>query len=156
MGSASNAAGSSNNPRSFGSIMRKMNRNRDARLPEWCACGARPVLRWSATDSNPGRPFVGCPNYNTAGKRWCGLFLWVDKILEEDAVTCDGRTSSSNDNEEWKMNIAWKLGRLESEVRVLKMGGIFLFTCMLLLLVTVVVLVLRLDRQQSQLYVAKN
>jgi len=84
------------------------------------------------------------------------LFIWVDKILKEDAVTCDGRTSSSNDNEEWKMKIAWKLGRLESEVRILKMGGIFLFTCMLLLLVTVVVLVLRLDRQQSQLCLAKN
>ncbi|RYQ96693.1 hypothetical protein Ahy_B08g092536 isoform C [Arachis hypogaea] len=35
MASASNATGSSNNPRSFGSIMRRMNRNRDARLPEW-------------------------------------------------------------------------------------------------------------------------
>ncbi|QHO19727.1 Zinc finger GRF-type protein [Arachis hypogaea] len=99
MASASNAAGSSNNPRSFGSIMRRMNKNRDAPLPEWCACGSRPVLRWSATDSNLGRPFVGYPNYNV-GKRWRGLFLWVDKILEEDGVTCDGRTSSSNDNEE--------------------------------------------------------
>ena len=84
------------------------------------------------------------------------MFLWVDKILEEDAVTCDGRTSFSNDNEEWKMKISWKLGRLESEVRVLKMGGIFLFTCMLLLLVTVVVLVLKLDRQQSQLFCSYN
>ncbi|RYR34721.1 hypothetical protein Ahy_A10g049722 [Arachis hypogaea] len=99
MASTSNAAGSSNNPRLFGSIMRRMNRNRDARLEEWCECGSRPVLRWSATESNPGRAFVGCPNYNTAGKRWCGLFLWVDKILEEDTVTCDGRTSPSNDNE---------------------------------------------------------
>ncbi|RYQ98937.1 hypothetical protein Ahy_B07g086773 [Arachis hypogaea] len=77
-----------------------MNRNRDSCLPEWCGCGSRPVLRWSATDSNPGRLFVGCPNYNTVGKRWCGLFLWVDKIQKEDAVTCDGKTSSSNDNEE--------------------------------------------------------
>ncbi|XP_016191666.1 inositol oxygenase 4-like [Arachis ipaensis] len=42
MASANNAAGSSNNPRSFGSIMRRMNRNRDARLPEWCECGLRP------------------------------------------------------------------------------------------------------------------
>ncbi|RYR29760.1 hypothetical protein Ahy_B01g054257 [Arachis hypogaea] len=118
------------------------------RTREWCACGSRPLLRWSTTDSNPGRPFMGCPNYNIAGKRWCGLFLWVDKILEEDAVTCDGRTSSSNDNEEWKMKIAWKLGRLESEVRVLKMGGgILVFTCMLLLLVKVVVLVLRIGNK---------
>ncbi|QHO03195.1 Zinc finger GRF-type protein [Arachis hypogaea] len=105
MASVSNATGRSNNPRSFGSIMRRMNRNKDARLPEWCGCGSRPVLRWSTTDSNPGRQFVSCPNYNTVGKRWCGLFLWVDKILEEDAITCDGRTSSSNDNKEWRMKI---------------------------------------------------
>ncbi|RYR47810.1 hypothetical protein Ahy_A07g033774 [Arachis hypogaea] len=92
MASASNAVGSSNNPRSFGSIMRRMNKNRNSRLPEWCGCGSRPVLRWSATDSNPERPFVGCPNYNIS-KRWCELFLWVDKIFEEDVITCDGRTS---------------------------------------------------------------
>ncbi|QHN80162.1 Zinc finger GRF-type protein [Arachis hypogaea] len=107
MATTSNAAGSSNNPRSFGSIMRRMNRNREARLPEWCACGSRPVLRWSGTDSNPGRPFLGCPNYNTIGKKWCGLFLWVDKVLE-DAMPCDDRTRYSVDDEEWKLKMAWK------------------------------------------------
>ncbi|RYR05311.1 hypothetical protein Ahy_B06g085179 [Arachis hypogaea] len=105
MASMSNAAGSSNNPRSFGSIMRRMNRNREVRLPEWYACGSRPVLRWSETDSNPGRPFLGCPNYNTVGKKWCGLFMWVDKVLE-DAMPCDDRTRHSVDDEEWKMKMA--------------------------------------------------
>ncbi|QHO21564.1 Zinc finger GRF-type protein [Arachis hypogaea] len=107
MSSTSNVAGSSNNPRSFRSIMRRMNRNREARLPEWCACGSRPVLWWSGTDSNPGRPFLGCPNYNTVGKKWCGLFLWVDKVLE-DPMPCDDRTRHSVDDEEWKMKMAWK------------------------------------------------
>ncbi|QHO54433.1 Zinc finger GRF-type protein [Arachis hypogaea] len=69
MASASNAAGSSNNLRSFGRIMRRMNRNKESCLLEWCGCGSRPVLRWSRTDSNPGRPFMGCPNYNTIGKK---------------------------------------------------------------------------------------
>ncbi|QHO00306.1 Zinc finger GRF-type protein [Arachis hypogaea] len=110
MASASNAVGSSNNPRSFGSIMRRMNRNREARLPEWCACESRPVMRWSGTDSNPGRPFLGFPNYNTVGKKWCRLFLWVDKVLEEDVIACDDRTRHSVDDEEWKMKIAWKFG----------------------------------------------
>ncbi|RYR47943.1 hypothetical protein Ahy_A07g033927 [Arachis hypogaea] len=100
MASANNAAGSSNNPQSFESIMRRMNRNRELRLPEWCGCRSRPVLRWSGTDSNPRNPFLGCPNYN------CGLFLWVDKVLEEDIIACDGRTRHSVDNEEWKMKIA--------------------------------------------------
>ncbi|RYR54798.1 hypothetical protein Ahy_A06g030072 [Arachis hypogaea] len=89
MASTSNAAGSSNNPRSFGSIMRRMNRNREARLPEWCACGSRPVLRWSGTDSNPERPFLSCPNYNV-----------------KDVIACDDRTRHSVDDEEWKMKIA--------------------------------------------------
>ncbi|QHO20555.1 Zinc finger GRF-type protein [Arachis hypogaea] len=122
MANASNAAGSSNNTRSFGSIMTRIKRNRESHLLEWCGCGSRPVLRWLGTDSNPGRPFLGCPNYNTVGKRWCGLFLWVGKVLEEDVIACDGRTSPSIDNEEWKMKIAWKLGRLEAEVRVPKWG----------------------------------
>ncbi|RYR50074.1 hypothetical protein Ahy_A07g036630 [Arachis hypogaea] len=125
MAITSNAAESSNNPRSFGSIMRRMNRNREARLPEWCACGSRPVLRWSGTDSNPGRPFLGCPNYN------CGLFLWVDKVLE-DAMPCDDRTRHSVDDEEWKMKMAWKFGKLEAEIRVLKIGRILMFVFMLL------------------------
>ncbi|QHO52903.1 Zinc finger GRF-type protein [Arachis hypogaea] len=106
MASASNAVGSSNNPRSFGSIMRRMNRNRESRLPEWCDCGSRPMLWWSGMDSNQGRPFLGCPNYNTVGNKWCGLFLWVDKVLEEDIIACDDRTRHSVDNEGWKMNIA--------------------------------------------------
>ncbi|RYR40154.1 hypothetical protein Ahy_A09g045838 [Arachis hypogaea] len=113
MASTSNAAGSSNNPRSFESIMRRMKRNREARLPEWCACGSRPVLRWSGTDFNPGRPFLGCPNYNvsiiTVGNKWCGLFLWVDKVLE-DVMPCDDRTRYSVDDEEWKMKMAWNFG----------------------------------------------
>ncbi|QHN83941.1 Zinc finger GRF-type protein [Arachis hypogaea] len=106
MASASNATESSNNPRSIGSIMRRMNRNREACLPEWCACRPRPVLRWLVTDSNPGRPFLGCPNYNTVGKKWCGLFLWVNKVLEEDVIACDDITRHSVDNKEWKMKIA--------------------------------------------------
>ncbi|RYQ95071.1 hypothetical protein Ahy_B08g090062 [Arachis hypogaea] len=142
MASASNAAGSSNNPRSFESIMRRMNRNRDSRLPEWCRCGLRPVLRWSTADSNLGRPFMGCPNYN------------IDKILEEDVMTCDGRASPSIDNEEWKLKFAWKLRRLESEVRVLKVGGVLVFV--FILLVTVAVFVLKLDRQFGQLYLGRN
>ncbi|RYQ93567.1 hypothetical protein Ahy_B09g099837 [Arachis hypogaea] len=144
MASASNAVGSSNNPRSFGSTMKRMNRNKDSRLPEWYGCGSRSVLRWSATDSNPKRPFVGCPNYNISGKRWCRLFLWVDKILEEDVITCDGRTSPSIDNKEWKMKIVWKLERLEYEVRVLKVGGILVSVFMLL--ITVAIFLLKLTK----------
>ncbi|RYR08178.1 hypothetical protein Ahy_B05g075747 [Arachis hypogaea] len=145
MASASNAAKSSNNPRLFGSIMRRMNRNKDLRLPEWCGCGSRPVQRQILIQGDRSW---------TVGKRWCGLFLWVDKLLEEDVIICDGRASPSIDNEEWKMKIAWKLGRLESEVMVLIVGGVLMFVFMLL--ITVDVLLLKLDRQFGQLYLAKN
>ncbi|RYQ82849.1 hypothetical protein Ahy_B10g101411 [Arachis hypogaea] len=101
MASTSNAAGSSNNPRSFGSIMRRMNRNREARLPEWCVC----VQTGAAV---------------TMGKKWCGLFLWVDKVLE-DAMPYDDRTRHSVDDEEWKMKMAWKFGKLEAEIRKWKL-----------------------------------
>ncbi|RYR47021.1 hypothetical protein Ahy_A07g032923 [Arachis hypogaea] len=105
-----------------------------------CGCGTRPVLRWSGTDSNPERPFFGCPNYNVV---W--LFLWVDKILKEDVITCDSRTNPSVDNEKWKMKI--------SEARVLKVGEILVFVFMLL--ITVAILLLKLDRQFGQLYLAQ-
>ncbi|RYR77854.1 hypothetical protein Ahy_A01g002513 [Arachis hypogaea] len=75
-----------------------MNRNRELCFPEWCGYGSKPVLRWSGTDSNSGRLFLGCPNYNI-NKRWHGLFLWADKILEEYVIACDGRISPLIDNE---------------------------------------------------------
>ncbi|RYR62316.1 hypothetical protein Ahy_A04g019798 [Arachis hypogaea] len=92
---------------------------------------------------------MGCPNYN----KWCGLFMWVDKVLE-DAMPCDDKTRHSIDDEEWKMKMAWKFGKLEAEIRVLKMEKILMFVFMLLIVIGV--LVLKLDRQQSQLYLAKN
>ncbi|MED6201465.1 hypothetical protein PIB30_095347, partial [Stylosanthes scabra] len=44
----------------------------------------RPILRWSGMKLNPERPFYGCPNYNTTGKRWCRLFVWADGDEEVD------------------------------------------------------------------------
>ncbi|RYR62562.1 hypothetical protein Ahy_A04g020241 [Arachis hypogaea] len=135
MATTSNAAGSSNNPRSFGSIIRRMNRNREASF-------ARMVCLRVETGA-----------LVTVGKKWCGLFLWVDKVLE-NAMPCDDRTRHSVDDEEWKMKMAWKFGKLETEIRVLKMGRILMFVFMLLIVIGV--LVLKLDRQQGQLYLAKN
>ncbi|RYR43003.1 hypothetical protein Ahy_A08g039431 isoform A [Arachis hypogaea] len=52
------------------------------------------------------------------------------------------------------MKIAWKFGKLEAEIRVLKMGGILIFVFMLLIVVGV--LVLKLDRQQDQVWSSMN
>ncbi|RYR00301.1 hypothetical protein Ahy_B07g088425 [Arachis hypogaea] len=71
MASTSNVAGSWNNPRSFGSIMRRMKRNREALL--------------------------------------------------EDVMPCDDRTRHSVDDEEWKMKMAWKFGKLEAKIRLVNL-----------------------------------
>ncbi|MED6126433.1 hypothetical protein PIB30_078377 [Stylosanthes scabra] len=84
LGSNSVVSGSCSRSRSHGSLARSPNRARYGKVPYWCGCGMCPVLRWSGTEANPDRLFFGCPNYNTAGKRWCGLFVWAD-VEEEKA-----------------------------------------------------------------------
>ncbi|MED6125902.1 hypothetical protein PIB30_073038 [Stylosanthes scabra] len=39
-----------------------------AKVPQWCRCGLRLVLRWSGTELNLDRPFYGCTNYNMGKK----------------------------------------------------------------------------------------
>ncbi|QHN79047.1 F-box protein [Arachis hypogaea] len=62
--------------------VKNAHRDRGGKVPHWCGCGLRPILRWSGTDSNSERPFYGCSNYNTTGKKWCGFFKWAD--VEEE------------------------------------------------------------------------
>ncbi|XP_057465413.1 uncharacterized protein LOC130755079 [Actinidia eriantha] len=44
-----------------------------------CHCGKRSRLKTSWTDHNPGRRFLGCPQYGSVGA--CGFFSWVDPPL---------------------------------------------------------------------------
>nr|XP_025703404.1 uncharacterized protein LOC112805213 [Arachis hypogaea] len=112
------------------------NRSRPTRVPERCGCGCRPVLRWSGTNSNPNKPFFGCPNYNTNGKRWCGLFVWAD--VGQEAVPA--KSESVNYNDEQKMTEDWRLEKLESDVRSQKfmIKLLFLVVSVMLLLLVVV------------------
>ncbi|MED6174956.1 hypothetical protein PIB30_073915 [Stylosanthes scabra] len=64
LGSSSHVSGSSSSSRSHESLAKTPNRARSGKVSQWCGCGMRPVLRWSGTESNPERPFFGCPNYN--------------------------------------------------------------------------------------------
>ncbi|KAJ9552559.1 hypothetical protein OSB04_016604, partial [Centaurea solstitialis] len=41
----------------------------------YCYCGDKVKVRTSWTKTNPGRRFVGCPNYN------CKMFQFVDEEL---------------------------------------------------------------------------
>ncbi|RYR62533.1 hypothetical protein Ahy_A04g020191 isoform A [Arachis hypogaea] len=120
LGSSSQGSGSSSRARSHGGWVKNAHRDRGDRgdrggkVPHWCGCGLRPILRWSGTDSNPERPFFGCSNYNTTGKRWCGFFKWVD-IEEEEPIV--GRNESSVSEDHWKISLGWKISAVEAEIK---------------------------------------
>ncbi|QHO38809.1 Zinc finger GRF-type protein [Arachis hypogaea] len=90
--SSSQSSGSSCRAYSHSGWVKNAHSDGGGKVPHWCGCGLRPILRWSGMDSNPERPFYGCSNYNTTGKRWCGFFKWAD-VEEEEAIV--GRNESS-------------------------------------------------------------
>ncbi|RYR12788.1 hypothetical protein Ahy_B04g070146 isoform A [Arachis hypogaea] len=102
----SHGAGSSNRSSSTENWRRSTTRSRQGRVPDWCGCGCRPVLRWSGTETHPNKPFFSCPNYNTSGKTWRGLFVWADCVQEE----LPERAVSGDDDGDRKMNFAWRIG----------------------------------------------
>ncbi|RYR22542.1 hypothetical protein Ahy_B03g067844 [Arachis hypogaea] len=116
MGGGSNHVSSSSNRRSDRNCRRRTTRSSHERLPDRYGCGSRPVLMWSGTEANPGRPFYGCPNYNSVGKRWCGLFMWADKVANEEEVS--DRDNPGFEMKEWRMKFAWKLRHGSSEGHV--------------------------------------
>ncbi|MED6209420.1 hypothetical protein PIB30_054529 [Stylosanthes scabra] len=107
--------------RSQGSWVKTPTRGRGTKVPQWCGCGFRPVLRWCGTELNPDSPFYGCENYNTSGQRRCGLFVWED--VEEDEVIA-GRTQCDTRVDQVKMNLGSRVSKLEAEIRVLKCWGL--------------------------------
>ncbi|RYQ95176.1 hypothetical protein Ahy_B08g090237 [Arachis hypogaea] len=164
MGRGNNHVSSSSNRRSERRYGWRTVRSNDERLPDRSGCGNRPVLKWSGTEANPGRPFYGCPNYNVSdfylciqlaslliqfvtfllhghemwlqsvGKRWCGLFMWANKVLDEEEV--NDRDNRGFELEEWRMKLAWKIGSLEFEIKALKLAF-----CVLLVIVLVVIVI---------------
>ncbi|RYQ95441.1 hypothetical protein Ahy_B08g090729 [Arachis hypogaea] len=139
-GGEGEANGSSIRSTSNGYRAKTENRSRATRVPEWCGCGCRPVLRWSGTHSNPNKPFFGCPNYNTIGKRWCGLFVWAD--VGQEAVPA--KSESLNYNEEQKMTEGWRLEKLESDVRSQKFMIKLLFVVISVMLLFLLVVFCKL------------
>ncbi|XP_041025287.1 uncharacterized protein LOC121265664 [Juglans microcarpa x Juglans regia] len=43
-----------------------------------CFCEVEAQVRYSSTTRNLGRPFLGCPKYNTKGLPYCKYFKWVE------------------------------------------------------------------------------
>ena len=48
---------------------------------------------------------------------WCGLFVWAD-IGEEDLR---GRVMSTVDGDQVRVELAWRIGKIEAEIRTQKM-----------------------------------
>ncbi|XP_020961087.1 uncharacterized protein LOC110263693 [Arachis ipaensis] len=136
IGGGSTGGGSSVRSPSSWNRSRTQTKSRRSAPPEWCGCGCRPVLRWSGTDSNPNKPFYGCPNYNTSGKRWCGLFVWADSVNEKQV----DKSESCGDDYEVKMNFDWRLRRLEEDVHMQKVIIQLLVLAVFVLIVLLVIL----------------
>ncbi|QHO42970.1 Zinc finger GRF-type protein [Arachis hypogaea] len=120
MRSTSQSSRSCNRSHLHESLGRNLNRVRTGKVPHWYGCGMRPILRWSGTETNPERPFFGCPNYNTSENRWCELFVWTND--EEEDMT--ERHENENSIEYWKMNVGQKISAIEAEIRILKIWNI--------------------------------
>ncbi|QHO43160.1 Zinc finger GRF-type protein [Arachis hypogaea] len=115
-GSGSHVARSFNRSSSMENWRRSTTQSMQERVPDWCGCGCCPVLRWSGTELHPNKPFFGCPNYNTSEKTWCGLFVWADSVQEE----LSERAVAGDDDGNRNMNFAWRMGKMEADIRNLK------------------------------------
>ncbi|MED6204508.1 hypothetical protein PIB30_009513 [Stylosanthes scabra] len=100
-----NSQGSRSRSRTQSAWARTSSRGGGSKVPQWCGCGLRPVLRWSGTELNPDRPFYGCPNYNVDGK-------------EDEAIA--RRTQCETKVDPLKINLGWRVSKLEDEIRVLR------------------------------------
>ncbi|RYR29330.1 hypothetical protein Ahy_B01g053708 [Arachis hypogaea] len=107
-------------------------RTRPEKVPEWCRCGCRPILRWSGIERHPNKSFLGV--LIIIGKKWCELFVWADSE-QEDVVWKAG-----DEEGELKMNLAWRLRKVEAIVRTQKV--LIQAMCLMLLLVVIFVLML--------------
>ncbi|XP_020992449.1 protein IQ-DOMAIN 33-like [Arachis duranensis] len=52
----------------------------------------------------------------TSGKTWCGLFVWADGVQDE----LSERAVSGDDDGDRKMNFAWRMRKMEADIRNLK------------------------------------
>ncbi|KAF5452627.1 hypothetical protein F2P56_027603 [Juglans regia] len=76
-----------------------------------CFCDVEANLRYSNTKANPGRPFLGCPKYNTKGLPHCNYFKWADS--EQDIELEEKKNEVSRKTEE---ELQKRLSDIENKV----------------------------------------
>ncbi|MED6218387.1 hypothetical protein PIB30_026350 [Stylosanthes scabra] len=117
VGYLTQGSGCSSRSRGQSSWARTPSRGRASKVPKWCGCGLRPILKWLGTELNPDRPFYVCPKYNTSRQRWCGFFVWADGGEDEGT---EGRANFETKVDPLKINFGNRVSKLEDELRVLK------------------------------------
>ncbi|QHN93982.1 uncharacterized protein LOC110264733 [Arachis ipaensis] len=82
-----------------------------------CLCGLKTTIKKSGTRENPDRLFHTCARYSKGSH--CNFFRGVD----DDGYAAGAETDAEvgGDYDEWRLNVSWRLGSLEGEVRAMKM-----------------------------------
>ncbi|RYQ92786.1 hypothetical protein Ahy_B09g099025 isoform A [Arachis hypogaea] len=92
-----------------------------------CFCGLKTMIKKSGTRENSDRLFHTCARYPKGSH--CNFFRWVDDDGYEAGAETDVVVGS--DYDEWRLNVSWRLGSLEGEVRVMKMLIIYISVAMI-------------------------
>ncbi|RYR24725.1 hypothetical protein Ahy_B02g058246 [Arachis hypogaea] len=82
-----------------------------------CFCGLKTTIKKSGTRENPDRLSHTCARYPKESH--CNFFRWVND--DGYAAGAEIDTEVSGDYDEWRLNVSWRLGSLEGEVRAMKM-----------------------------------
>ncbi|RYQ99529.1 hypothetical protein Ahy_B07g087468 [Arachis hypogaea] len=94
------------------SSMRRRKKIKD----QTCFCGLKTTIKKFGTKENSDRLFHTCARY-PKGSHY-NFFRWVD----DDGYAAGAETDAEvgGDYDKWRLNVSWRLGSLEGEVRAMK------------------------------------
>ncbi|RYR32033.1 hypothetical protein Ahy_B01g057016 [Arachis hypogaea] len=100
-----------------------------------CYCRLKTLIKKFRTLENSDRLFYTCPRYRKDSH--CNFFNWIDED-GYDGGNGDAETDAKVErNDEWKVNIAWRMGNLEVEVRFARMLMTFMFIGLIIVILVV-------------------
>ncbi|RYQ91725.1 hypothetical protein Ahy_B09g097727 [Arachis hypogaea] len=91
-----------------------------------CFCGLKTMIKKFGTRENPDRLFHTCARYLGSHSNF---FRWVDDDVYAAGEETDAEVGG--DCDEWRLNVSWRLGSLEGEVRAMKMLIMYISVAMI-------------------------